>query len=501
MGPHDAATAEAPPAPAPAIVPQEVPARPVLHAPAGPGRRRWIWAVVAIAVAVAAGAFGYPLVATALNTVSTDDAYVNGHVTFVAPRVAGQVARVLVDDNYRVKKGQLLVQLDKEPFEVQVNIRRARLASTQADLIQAEAQARALEGTGRSRRWKLQSAMEQVNNQVASLRAAVATLESRQATLVRARRDYERAEKLIAQRAISFEERDQRREAIRVAEAQVAEAQAQVQQIRVSLGLPVAPPAGKPLDDVPPDLEETYSAVRVAAADMAQVLAEIGLPLVASEARPKQILADLYKQDPGGDINKVLEKLARNAPTVKQAEAAVMQARRDLDQALLDLRYTDVLAEIDGVVTRRNVNPGNNVQVGQSLMAIRSIQDIWVDANFKETQLDRLRIGQPVDLYLDMYGHRRAFKGRVSGFTMGTGSTLALLPAQNATGNFVKVVQRLPVRIDLVGGNPEDAPLFVGLSVTPYVHFKATPTGPNAGRRLQQYDAAANAPRTAESGR
>ena len=91
-----------------------------------------------------------------------------------------------------------------------------------------------------------------------------------------------------------------------------------------------------------------------------------------------------------------------------------------------------------GVVTRRNVNPGNDVKVGQSLMAIRSLREIWVDANFKETQLLDLRIGQPVDLYVDMYGGRHVFKGRISGFTMGTGSTLALLPPEYATGNFIK---------------------------------------------------------------
>src|SRR5262249_36832690 len=146
---------------------------------------------------------------------------------------------------------------------------------------------------------------------------------------------------------------------------------------------------------------------------------------------------------------------------------------------------TEVFAEIDGVITRREVNPGNNVVAGQNLMAIRSLTDIWVDANFKETQLADIRIGQPVDLYVDMYGKRQAFKGRVSGFTMGTGSTLALLPPENATGNFVKVVQRLPVRIDLVDYDPDKAPLFIGLSVRPYVHIRATPTGPDAGNVLQ----------------
>jgi len=175
-----------------------------------------------------------------------------------------------------------------------------------------------------------------------------------------------------------------------------------------------------------------------------------------------------------------------NAPTLKQAEAALLQAERDLDQAKLNLRYCTVVAEIDGVVTRRNVNPGNNVQVGQSLMAIRSLRDIWVDANFKETQLRNLRIGQRVDLELDMYGGKRTFEGRISGFTMGTGSTLALLPAQNATGNFVKVVQRLPVRVDVMNYDPDKLPLFVGLSVTPTVDLRTAPTGPNAGKFLQE---------------
>ncbi|HVH78630.1 MAG TPA: HlyD family secretion protein, partial [Stellaceae bacterium] len=151
------------------------------------------------------------------------------------------------------------------------------------------------------------------------------------------------------------------------------------------------------------------------------------------------------------------------------------------------------ISDIDGVVTRRNVNPGNYVQIGQNLMAVRSLNEIWVDANFKETQLDDLRIGQPVDLYVDMYGSRQVFKGRVSGFTMGTGSTLALLPAQNATGNFVKVVQRLPVRIDLEGYDPDKDPLFIGTSVVPYVYLNRSPIGPDSGKFLQAHAPASGA--------
>ena len=186
-----------------------------------------------------------------------------------------------------------------------------------------------------------------------------------------------------------------------------------------------------------------------------------------------------------GDVDRTLGGLTADAPAVKQAQAKLESANRDLVQAELNLRYCDIVSEIDGVVTRRNVNPGNNVQVGQNLMAIRSVAEIWVDANFKETQLRDLRIGQPVDLYVDVYGSRQVFKGRVSGFTMGTGSSLALLPPENATGNYVKVVQRLPVRIELEGYDPGKYPLFIGTSVVPYVYINKPATGPDAGKFLQ----------------
>ncbi len=167
------------------------------------------------------------------------------------------------------------------------------------------------------------------------------------------------------------------------------------------------------------------------------------------------------------------------------AEAKRLQARRDLARAELDLRYCDVVSEIDGVVTRRNVNPGNNVQAGQNLMAIRSRTEIWVDANFKETQLADLRIGHRVRCEVDMYGRKHELEGRITGFTMGTGQTLSLLPPQNATGNSVKVVQRLPVRIEFTDYDPDKVPLFVGLSVIPRVYYKEPAAGPQAGEVLQ----------------
>jgi membrane fusion protein (multidrug efflux system) len=423
---------------------------------------------------------------TALSTVSTDDAYVNGHVTFVAPRVPGQVTRVFVDDNNRVHKGDLLVQLDKEPYRVQLNIAQAAVDAAQADLVAAQAQARGLEGQVRSLRFALDRAIEDVDNQIALLRSKVATLNSKRATQTKAQADYDRAVPLLKSGAVSKEDFDTRTEALAVAKADVEEALQGVYQVRVALGLPPRPESGDDLTAVPPDLDQTFSSVRQAQASVIEGAAQLGY-FTSFNKSPKQMVADFYKQNPQGNIDVIYASLLENAPAIKQAQAKLAEARRNLDQAQLNLRYCDVVSEIDGVVTRRDVNPGNNVIAGQSIMAVRSLTEIWVDANFKETQLSDLRIGQSVDLDVDMYGSRRRFEGRITGFTMGTGSTLALLPAENATGNFVKVVQRLPVRIDLIDYDPDKVPLFIGLSVTPYVHVNQEPSGPDAGKVLQPY--------------
>jgi membrane fusion protein (multidrug efflux system) len=425
-----------------------------------------------------------PALDAALNTISTDDAYVNGHVTFVAPRVAGQVSRVLVDDNYRVKKGELLVQLDREPYQVEVEIKMAAVNNALADVKAAEAQARATLGLARSQRWKLKSAIEQVNNQVSLLRARVATLRSKEATRDRARADFNRAEILFGRGAISREEMDQRREAERVAEALSHQALEEVYETRVSLGLDPLPEKGDP-SDVPDDLNQTFSGVRQALAELVHTVAQVGLPLASFTKTPREVIDDFTRRDKEGNIDRIMEQIVPDAPAVRQAVTRRAQAERDLARAELDLRYCDIVSEIDGVVTRRNVNPGNNVSVGQSLMAVRSLTEIWIDANFKETQLADLRIGQRVLCKVDMYGSRRQFEGRITGFTMGTGQTLALLPPQNATGNYVKIVQRLPVRVELTDYEPNQAPLFVGLSVVPYVYYKERPTGPHAGEVLQ----------------
>ena len=439
--------------------------------------------VLGALILAAVGILGIPWIRLALNTVSTDDAYVNGHVTFVAPRVSGQISRVLVDDNYRVQKGELLAELDKEPYQIAVSQKRAAVDTAEADLQAATAEARGIEAEALSRRWKLQRAVEDLDNQIALLHARVAALDKSKATLALAQVDFNRAKQLLGTPAESRQQYDQAQKALSTADAQVNEALAEVYQARASLGLPAQPERGADLGQVPPDLDQTYSSVLAAQADLIQSAAQLGV-IHSYAQRPKQMLDEFEKH---GDIDRYFAQITTDAPAVKQAAAKLEAANRDLAQAELDLRYCDIVAEIDGVVTRRNVNPGDYVQIGQNLMAIRSLSDVWVDANFKETQLGDLRIGQAVDLYVDMYGGRHVFKGRVSGFTMGTGSTLALLPAQNATGNFVKVVQRLPVRIELEGYDPDKNPLFTGTSVVPYVYTNEPPTGPDAGKFLQTY--------------
>ena len=420
--------------------------------------------------AVAGLAFGgyalTPTVKTMMETVSTDDAYVNGHVTYVAPRVAGQVSRVLVDDNDRVSKGDLLVQLDREPYQVQVDLKKAAVVNAEADVEAARAQVRGILAQARSQRWKLQRAIEDVDDKVAQLKARVAALRSKEATLDRAKVDFARAQQLFSRGAIAREEFDQRLTAVRTAEAAVKEALEEVHEARVALGLDPHP-EGKDLTDVPADLNQTFSGVSEALNALLQTMTQVGFPLGSFTHTPRQALDEFARRDKDGNIDRILERMVPEAPAVRQAEAKLLQARRDLAQAELNLRYCDVVSEIDGVVTSSNVNPGNNVSAGQSLMTVRSLTEIWIDANFKETQLADLRIGQRVRCEVDMYGGRKEFEGRITGFTMGTGQTLSLLPPQNATGNFVKIVQRLPVRIELTDYDPDKAPLFVGLSVDP----------------------------------
>ena len=223
-------------------------------------RRKMLLAAAGLLILAAALWFGVPWVQTTLNTVSTDDAYVNGHVTFVAARVKGQVSRVLVDDNYRVRKGDLLVQLDKEPFQIAVAIKNAAVDTATADLQVARSKVRGIEAEAMSRRRALEHAIEGVDDQVALLRAKVAGVDKSKAELALAQVDFDRAAKLVVTSDTPRSEYDRRQAILLSARADVVASLADVRQIRASLGLPSESDA-EDLGQFPPDLNQTFSSV------------------------------------------------------------------------------------------------------------------------------------------------------------------------------------------------------------------------------------------------
>ena len=471
--------------------PRPIEAKPGPSAPAGGGRARggqWprrLLVVVLIAGGLVASAYYlYPKVELALTTVSTDDAYVNSHATQVAPRITENVREVRVDNNDFVQKGDLLIVLDDAMEKVRVRQAEAALDVARKTSDQAIAKAQSAIASARAARFKLAASIAEVNNQIAGLRVAVARLKEAQATEHLAKTEAERYAELARRKSVTQEQADVKQTDYDQAHARVIQAIEQIHSIRAALALREEPEPGKSLDDVPKDLEQHHPNVLAALGQLAINLAELGVKIPSYYDTPEQFLAEVRNAAPGGDIDKLIEETVKKAPSVETARAQVEQAAAQLAEAQLDLSYCRIIADIDGVVSNRNVNPGDRVTQGQRLLAIRSLQEVWIDCNFKETQLEPIRIGHPVDIRVDAYPGK-VFRGRVTGFSPGTGAATALLPAQNATGNFVKIVQRLPVRVDLIEGNPPDTPLFVGLSVEPRIYINEKPEGPHAGQRLR----------------
>jgi membrane fusion protein, multidrug efflux system len=279
---------------------QAAPVTPARHRPRW--RQRLAIGVLAALVLAAIWKFGVPWIELTLNTVSTDDAYVNGHVTFVAARVSGQIARVLVDDNNRVRKGDVLAQLDREPYEVEVAEKQAAVETANADLLAATAAVRGLEAQARGQFWQLQNAMEDLDNRVALLHARVAALDKSKATLKLAQLEFARAEQLLPSATISRQEYDRRQAVLSESQAEVAQATAHVHQIRVSLGLPAQPESGD-LGEVPPDLDQTFSSVRDAQAALIQTAAQLGVGH-SYEQLPKQMLQQFENLNQG-DVDRL----------------------------------------------------------------------------------------------------------------------------------------------------------------------------------------------------
>jgi membrane fusion protein (multidrug efflux system) len=433
---------------------------------------------------VAAAYYLYPKVELALRTVSTDDAYVNSHATHVAPRITENVREVRVDDNDFVKKGDLLIVLDDALEKVRVREAKAAVEVAEKAAVQSIAKAQADVAGARANRFKLASTIAEVNNQIAGLRVAVARWNEAQAAAALAKKEADRYDELARRKSVTQEQADVRQTDYVQAQARVRQALEQIHSIRAALALREEPDSGKELDDVPKGLDQEHPDVKAALGQFAINLAELGVQVPGYFATPDEFIAQIRGGKPEDEIDKLIARTVENAPNVAAARAQVEQATAQLAEAQLMLSYCRIVADIDGVVSNRNVNPGDRVTQGQRLMAIRSLEDIWIDCNFKETQLEPIRIGHPAEVRVDAYPGK-VFRGRVTGFSPGTGAATALLPAQNATGNFVKIVQRLPVRVDLIEGNPPDSPLFAGLSVQPRIFVREKPEGPHAGQRLR----------------
>ena len=220
------------------------------------------------------------------------------------PASAGQISRVFVDDNNRVHKGELLAQLDKEPYEIAVSQKKAAVDTANADLQAAIAGVRGIEAEARSRRWKLQSAVENLENQIALLHDRVAALDKSKATLALAQADFNRAKQLLGTPAESRQEYDRYQEAFSTASAQVTQALAAVRQVRASLGLPPQPDRDEDLGQVPPNLDQTFSSVLEAQADLIESAAQLGV-VHSFDQSPKQMLDEFEKE---GDVDRRLRQ-------------------------------------------------------------------------------------------------------------------------------------------------------------------------------------------------
>jgi membrane fusion protein (multidrug efflux system) len=432
-----------------------------------PRVRRRLWSgitLVRLAVLIAAGLI-VVLFATqwdrwvglAVRQV-TDDAYVRGDITPLSAQVEGYVRRVPVDDFQRVKQGELLVQIEDDDY-------RARVAQAEADLLAAKAEARGIEAEARSRRWKLQRAVEDLDNQIALLHARIAALDKSKAVLTLAQIDFSRAKQLLGTPAESRQQYDRAQRALSTADAQVNEALAQVYQARASLGLPAQPSSGEDLGQVPPDLDQTFSSVLEAQADLIQSAAQLGV-VHSFDQSPKQMLDEFAKQ---GDIDRYFAQLTTEAPGVKQAEAK-------LDLAKINLGYTRITAPAGGEVSERDVRAGQYVHAGSQVITVVP-DNVWVVANYKETQLTHVAIGQRAEIRVDTFPGI-AMNAIVDSIAPASGAQFSLLPPDNATGNFTKVVQRIPVKLRIAPDNPLTGKLRPGMSVVATILTDTTPPPP-----------------------
>jgi membrane fusion protein, multidrug efflux system len=395
---------------------------------------KWVFGVLVLA-GLAVG--GYTVWEHYSRIETTDDAQVDGAIFPLSPRVKGHVIKVMVHDQASVKAEDILVQLDPRDFEVALDKARAELADAEATLASARsdipvtsvATASALSGARSSR----QDATAQVSWSEQTLGAAKARLKTAeanvrvaQANANKADQDVERYKALVARDDISRQQYEQA-----VADAEAARASVDAQKAAVT---------------------EAQQNILAAEQSVDQARARVGQADATVEGAmtgPQQV--------------KSLEARAQ------AAVAKVAEKRAEVEQAELNLKYTTITAPATGIVARRSVDVGQYVEPGQLLLAIVDLNRVWVVANFKETQLKDMKVGQRADLALDANG--RTYAGHVESLAGASGARFSLLPPENATGNYVKVVQRIPVIIGFDPGQNNDLALRPGMSVTPTVHI------------------------------
>jgi len=432
------------------------------------GSRRRILALAAAGLALAGMAMGIPYYLHAVSHESTDDAFIDGHIIAISPRVSGHVARVHVTDNQKVAAGDLLVELDPRDFQARLDASRAALAADEAALRSRDIDVNLTSITSTAGLDEAKQAVTAAGAMVQNARALAAAAKGQQGE---------------AQAQVTFA-----RAALAQAQAETLAVEAKHQQ--TSLDLKRYQELARSNTISPQQLDQSVTAERMAAADLNAARSKVATQrsllqraeaaLKAAEDNVRQAEAQVAARQAQMEQANARLTSARSAPVqvaqsssrAEESKADVEKARAEVEQATLNLSYTKIHAPADGYVTKKNVEPGVFVQMGQSLMAI-VLPNVWVTANFKETQLTHMRPGQPATVSVDTYPDE-TFHGRVDSIQRGTGSRFSLLPPENATGNFVKVVQRIPVKI--VFDRPEELAKYLlvpGMSAVPEVNVKA----------------------------
>jgi membrane fusion protein, multidrug efflux system len=405
-----------------------------------PRRSRRLWlrlGILGVVLVVLAGG-GYRLWAYFSAYESTDDAQVDGHILAISARISGHVTDVLVEDSRTVKMGDVLVRIDPTDYQVAVSQAEADLANAEAALQSSRTDVPITSTTTNSQLKTAQSgrtdAAAALTGAQRQLNAARARLETAQAQVRESEADYKKATDDVGRYKMLVDKDEipaqQYTTAVSVADA----ARATVDARRAAV------------TEAQQNINVAESAIDQANARIAQADASIESALTA----PQQV--------------------AVSEARAKAALAQVEEKRAQLHQAQLNLSYCTIVAPFNGVVGKKGVEVGNNISPGQQLMALVPLEDIWITANFKETQLRHMKAGQRVEFSVDAYG--RVYSGKLEGLGGASGSRFSLLPPENATGNYVKVVQRIPVRIDIDPGQNEDQRLRPGMSVVPKVYVE-----------------------------